>query len=188
MPGCGSSLSAVDQTQAAVLPGSCKHTTNLRAMLALLALVTVPVLALDQAIKFYVQAHMRLYQSIAVIPHWLDITYTRNPGAAFSLFVNLPGWFRTSFLFALSAVAIVVLLVLLARSADLNTNSISLALILAGAAGNLIDRATHGEVIDFIDAHYYTYHYPIFNIADCAITIGVALILAVPLFTRHRNQ
>ncbi len=188
MPGCGSSLSAVDQIQAAVFPGSCKHITNVRAMLALLAIVTVPVLVLDQAIKFYVQAHMRLYQSIAVIPNWLDITYTRNPGAAFSLFVNLPGWFRTSFLFALSAVAIMVLLVLLARRAELNANSISLALILAGAAGNLIDRATHGEVIDFIDVHYYAYHYPIFNIADCAITIGVALILAVPLLVRRESQ
>ncbi len=180
---------AVDQTQTAALPVSCKYVANLRVMMALLALVTVPVLALDQASKFYVKTNMRLYQSIAVIPNWFNITYTRNPGAAFSLFVNLPGWFRTSFLFTLSAVAIVVLLVLLARSAKPNTNSASLALILAGAAGNLIDRATRGEVIDFIDAHYYAYHYPIFNIADCAITIGVALILAVPLlFTRHTGE
>lgn len=188
MPGCASGLSAVDETQVAVLPASWKGTINLRVMLSLLALVTVPVLALDQASKFYVQAHLRLYESIGVIPNWLDITYTRNPGAAFSLFVNLPGWFRTSFLFALSAVAIVVLLILLARSANLNTNSVSLALILAGAAGNLIDRATLGEVIDFIDAHYYAYHYPIFNVADCAITIGVALILAAPLLARRTRR
>lgn len=166
-----------DEVHAVVLPAARKTTAKLRGLTAILGLVTLPVLALDQASKLYVQAHLQLYQSITLVPHWLNVTYTRNPGAAFSLFVNLPGWFRTAFLFALSLTAIVVLLYLLARDAKLSGTSVALALILAGAIGNLIDRAAHGEVIDFIDAHYYAYHYPIFNVADCAITIGVVLIL-----------
>lgn len=178
----------MDRAEAVALAPVCKRATNLRAMLALLVLVTIPVLVLDQASKHLVESHLRLYQSIGVIPHWLDITYTRNPGAAFSLFVNLPPWLRASFLFSLSAVAIVALLILLAYSAELNTTSVSLALILAGAAGNLVDRATSGEVIDFIDVHYYAHHYPIFNVADCVITIGVALILAGSLLTRHTDR
>jgi signal peptidase II len=176
------------QTEAVSLAPECKRAIGVRAMLVLVALVTIPVLALDQASKHLVQSHLRLYQSIGLIQHWLDITYTRNPGAAFSLFVNLPPWFRTAFLFSLSAVAIVALLILLAYSVELSTNSVSLALILAGAAGNLIDRLTYGEVIDFIDVHYYAHHYPIFNLADCAITIGVALIVFGSFFAHQTDR
>lgn len=112
----------MDRAEAVALAPACKRATNLRAMVVLLVLVTIPVLVLDQASKHLVESHLRLYQSISVIPHWLDITYTRNPGAAFSLFVNLPPWLRASFLFSLSAVAIVALLILLAYSAELNTS------------------------------------------------------------------
>jgi len=178
----------MDRAEAVALEPGSKRATSLRPLLALLLFVTIPVLVLDQATKHLVQSHMKLYQSIGLIPNWLDITYTRNPGAAFSLFVNLPVWLRASFLFSLSAVAIVALTVLLAYSAELNLTSISLALILAGAAGNLIDRAMAGEVTDFIDVHYYVHHYPIFNVADCAITIGVALILLGSLSVRQADR
>ncbi|HTY55588.1 MAG TPA: signal peptidase II [Candidatus Binataceae bacterium] len=177
----------MDQAEAMTLAPERKR-TGLRPLLTLVCLVTLPVLALDQASKHLVETRLKLYQSFSLIPHWLDLTYTRNPGAAFSLFVNLPLWLRASFLFSLSALAIVALTILLAYSTELNTTSIALALILAGAAGNLIDRATAGEVIDFIDVHYYVHHYPIFNVADCAITIGVALILGASLLTRHTDR
>jgi signal peptidase II len=177
----------MDQAEAMALAPERKR-TGWRTLLTLLFLVTLPVLALDQASKHLVETHLKLYQSISLIPHWLDLTYTRNPGAAFSLFVNLPLWLRASFLFSLSALAIVALIILLAYSAELNITSLALALILAGAAGNLIDRATAGEVTDFIDLHYYVHHYPIFNVADCAITIGVALILGTSLLTRHPDR
>lgn len=178
----------MDRAEAVALPGASKRAANLRVVITVLLLVTLPVLMLDQASKHFVESHLKLYQSVSVIPHWLAITYTRNPGAAFSLFVNLPGWLRASFLFSLSAVAIAALLILLAYSPGLNTTSISLGLILAGAAGNLIDRATYGEVVDFIDAHYFAHHYPIFNMADCAITAGVAMILAGSLLARHSDR
>jgi len=176
------------EAEAVTVAPAARRGAGLRITLALVGLITLPVLILDQASKHLVASRMALYQSISLIPHWLDITYTRNPGAAFSLFVNLPAWLRTYFLFSLSAAAIVALLILLAYTAELNLTAISLALILAGAAGNLIDRARAGEVTDFIDVHYYSHHYPIFNVADCAITIGVALILISSLFAPQTDR
>ena len=143
----------------------------------LMGLVALPVLIADQVTKLYVSRHLDLFESIPVITNWLDITYTRNSGAAFSMFTGLPGWFRGAFLVTLSFTAIVVLIVLIARSDRINVASFSFALILAGAAGNLIDRGVHGEVIDFIRVHYYDWNYPIFNVADSAITIGVMLLV-----------
>jgi len=146
-------------------------------LLILLGLVSLPVVVLDQATKLLVSSHMELFESIPVIPNWLDITYTRNSGAAFSMFTNLPEWFRSAFLMTLSLVALVVLIVLIARSEGLSLTTFAFALILAGAAGNLIDRGLRGQVIDFIRVHYYDWNYPIFNVADSAITIGVGLII-----------
>jgi signal peptidase II len=146
-------------------------------LLILIGLVTLPVLILDQVTKLVVSSRMELFESIAIIPHWVDITYTRNSGAAFSMFTNLPGWFRGTFLAGLALVAIVVLIVLIARSDGLTLTTLAFALILAGASGNLIDRGVRGQVVDFVRLHYYEWNYPIFNVADSAITIGVALIV-----------
>ena len=146
-------------------------------LLIALGLVTLPVLVLDQVTKLVVSSRMELFESIPIIPHWLDITYTRNSGAAFSMFTNLPGWFRGAFLAGLALVAIVVLMVLIARSDGVTLTTLAFALILAGASGNLIDRGLRGQVIDFVRVHYYEWNYPVFNVADSAITIGVALIV-----------
>jgi len=143
--------------------------------------ITLPVIALDQLSKLYISSHLALHQDIVLIPNFLDITYTLNPGAAFSLFAGMPVWFRSSFLLILAAVAIVVLIVLLAKDPRLNLTSAALALILAGATGNLIDRLWRGPVVDFILMHYYAYAWPVYNVADSAITIGVVLILLASL-------
>jgi len=149
----------------------------------LVGLIALPLVVIDQVTKIYVSNHMALYESIPVIPNWFDITYTQNPGAAFSMFVNLPPIVRLLMLCALSSLAIIVLLVLLARSDEITLTSFAMALILGGAAGNLIDRALrNGHVIDFIRVHYYDANYPIFNVADSAISIGVALIIVSSLF------
>ena len=145
--------------------------------LAPLAFVTAPVLALDQWSKLYVRSHFHLYQYHPIVPGWLDLTYTLNPGAAFSLFATMPPGFRHVFFIALSLIATVVLLALMFRRTTTTSHSIAFALILAGTVGNLIDRVARGLVIDFIYFHHATFSYPIFNIADSAITIGVALIL-----------
>jgi signal peptidase II len=147
-----------------------------------IALVTAPVLVLDQATKLLIKSHMKPYESIPIIHNWFDLTYTLNPGAAFSMFINAPGWFRSVLLIGLSSIAVVVLLILLLRIHEVAMNSIALALILAGAIGNLIDRLSRGLVVDFIHVHYYSHSYPIFNVADSAITIGVTLIIAHSIF------
>jgi signal peptidase II len=151
--------------------------------LLLISAITIPIIVLDQASKLFVKAHMALYESIALVPNYLDITYTLNPGAAFSILADAPPWARLAFLLSMSCTAVIVLLVLIARSERVSINSIAFALILAGAAGNLIDRATRGGlVIDFVRAHYYDLNYPVFNVADSAISIGIALIILASLF------
>jgi signal peptidase II len=150
--------------------------------LFLLGAITIPVIVLDQVTKLLVQGHMALYESIALIPNYLDITYTLNPGAAFSMLSEAPPWVRIVFLLTMACAAIVVLIVLIVRAERVSMNSVAFALILGGATGNLIDRAIRGRVIDFMRAHYYDLNYPVFNVADSAITIGVALIVLASFF------
>jgi signal peptidase II len=153
-----------------------------RPFLFLFGAITLPVIVLDQATKLFVQAHMALYESIAIVPNYFDITYTLNPGAAFSMLADAPAWVRKAFLLSMAAAAIIVLAVLIVRAERVSINSIAFALILGGAAGNLIDRAIRGRVIDFMRAHYYDLNYPVFNVADSAITIGVVLIILATFF------
>jgi signal peptidase II len=161
---------------------STASTPPRRPFLFLLGAITIPVILLDQATKLFVQAHMALYESIAIIPNYLDITYTLNPGAAFSMLADAPPWVREAFLLTMACAAIVVLAVLIVRSDRVSISSIAFALIMGGAIGNLIDRAIRGRVIDFMRAHYYDLNYPIFNVADSAISIGVALIVLTAFF------
>lgn len=134
------------------------------------------VLLVDQLTKQVVIANMQLFDSIELLPVF-NLTYVRNYGAAFSFLSDAGGWQR--WFFTLIAVAIsVVLAVWLARNnkAQLKLN-IALALVLAGAVGNLIDRSIYGYVIDFLHVYYQNWHYPAFNIADSAICIGAALLI-----------
>lgn len=142
-----------------------------------LMLVTLPTLALDQWSKLYVRSHFHLYQSWPLIRNWLDVTYTLNPGAAFSLFATMPPGFRRVFFIALSVIAAAVLVGLMLRRTVSVAYSIAFALILAGTVGNLIDRVNRGLVTDFIYFHHGWFSYPVFNVADSAITVGVGLIL-----------
>jgi len=142
-----------------------------------LAFVAAPVLALDQWSKLYIRSHFKLYESHPIVPNWLDLTYTLNPGAAFSLFATMPAGFRHVFFIVLSIVATVVLIALMARRTTTMLSSIAFALVLGGTVGNLIDRLARGLVIDFIYVHHGSFSYPVFNVADSAITVGVAMIL-----------
>jgi signal peptidase II len=163
------------------LPAPARKRSGFTGFIWLFFGITLPVIVIDQLSKLYIASHLALHQDIVLIPNFLDITYTLNPGAAFSLFAGMPGWFRSSFLLVLAIVAIVVIVALLLRSPRLNLTSVALALILAGAAGNVIDRLLRGPVVDFILMHYYAYAWPVFNVADSAITIGVILILIASL-------
>ena len=189
MPHGGGRLGVSAFPESAMAEVGGKPPRSWRPFAILIGLIAIPLIIIDQVSKVYVASHMALYESIAVVPNWFDITYTQNPGAAFSMFVNLPPNVRLLMLCALSAIACVVLLVLLAQTEKITLMSFALSLILAGAAGNLIDRALRdGRVIDFIRVHYYDASYPIFNVADSAISVGVALIILSSLFGKKDVQ
>ncbi len=149
---------------------------------------TLPIVLLDQATKFWVRTTFTLYQSVPIVPHWLNLTYTANPGAAFSMFSSLPDWIRTTALSSISVLAATAIVVVLMRRPHSDLAAWALALILAGALGNLVDRLRYGVVLDFIDVHYYGYHYPVFNLADCAITTGVGLFLLDVALRKERRR
>ncbi len=138
--------------------------------------LSVVMVVFDQVTKFAVLATMELYQTIAVMP-FVNFTYVHNTGAAFSFLSQAGGWQR--WFFALFAVVIsIVLVVWLIRLKPHEwLMAVALSLVLGGAIGNLIDRVVLGYVIDFVDLYYQTWHWPVFNIADCAITVGVGLML-----------
>jgi signal peptidase II len=133
-------------------------------------------LGLDQASKLAIDKSFQLYESVAVMP-FFNLTYVHNTGAAFSFLSEAGGWQRWFFA-ALAIVMSTIMTLWLTRLKEHETLlAVSLSLILGGAIGNLIDRLVYGYVIDFLDVYYGTYHWPAFNIADSAITIGVALML-----------
>jgi len=132
-------------------------------------------LLLDQCTKWLALSHLQLGIPQPVLPflNWLLLF---NPGAAFSFLAQGSGWQRWFFtLLGLAASAYIVYL--LARTQLSKTMSWALSLILGGALGNVLDRLMFGFVIDFIDCHYGNWHWPAFNIADSAISIGAALII-----------
>jgi signal peptidase II len=135
------------------------------------------VLILDQVTKVLVHGQMALYQSIEIVPNFFHLTYLRNTGAAFGFLAGSRSPLRMAFFLLVSAVAIGCIFYLLKNlRPGQNTFAASLSLILGGAIGNLIDRLRMGEVVDFLDFHWYTLHWPAFNVADSAITIGVILL------------
>jgi len=147
------------------------------------------IVVLDQLTKLLVVRSMRLGQNIPIVPGFFDLTFVLNPGAAFSLFATLPEWIRNPFFILISVGAAV--LIIAYRSRYLRENrlaSVSLALILGGAIGNLIDRLRYGVVVDFLDAHISQYHWPIFNVADSAISVGVTLLLIEMLLEWRREK
>jgi signal peptidase II len=142
----------------------------------LLSIVSAVILVFDQATKLYVDARFELYESVPVIPGWFHLTYIRNKGAAFGIFADSA--VRIPFFITMTLVALVVILWYLRRlRADQQLAAFALALIFAGALGNLIDRIRLGEVIDFLDVFWRQHHWPAFNVADSAICIGVALLI-----------
>lgn len=136
------------------------------------------LIALDQWTKAIVAASMPLYSSRDVIPGLFSLVHTRNPGIAFSLFADSGPLVRNILVPVLSVAAIALILVMLWNSRNSTAKShAGLSLILAGAIGNLYDRAAYGYVVDFLDFYIGAYHWPAFNVADSCITIGAGLIL-----------
>ena len=143
-----------------------------------LASVTGGIILFDQLTKQQIMQTMRLHESIPVIPNLFSLTYIRNPGAAFGLLAGSSNAFWMVFFGLTSIFALGLLGTILLRMPEEDwVGRISVTGILGGAIGNLIDRLRFGEVIDFLDVYIENYHWPAFNVADSAITIGVIFLI-----------
>jgi signal peptidase II len=138
-------------------------------------LVSAGVIGLDQLTKWLIQQVLVFGQSIRVLP-FFDLVLVYNPGAAFSFLSSAPGWQRDLFV-AIAFGASALIVYLLRRHPHNRLFCFALSLILGGAVGNLIDRLLLGAVVDFLDVHAFGYHWPAFNLADSAISLGAGLLI-----------
>ena len=146
------------------------------------------VLFLDRWTKWLIVSRMLLNQTISVIDDFFSITYVRNTGVAFGILDPVQSSLKSSILAVLTVAAIIAVLVYSWRTPASNKLlQVGLSLILAGALGNLYDRVNYGFVVDFIEVYFRNYRWPSFNIADSAITTGVAL-LALELFRKDKHD
>jgi signal peptidase II len=155
-----------------------------------LLLISALVILADRLTKTLVAARISIGEAIPVIPHFLRITHWTNEGAAFSLFADSasPNAVRWG-LIAFSLFAALAVLVALVRLGDrFNVTSVALALIFAGALGNVHDRIVYGSVVDFIEVHIFSYHWPDFNVADSSIVTGACLLLLDSLLPRKHPE
>ena len=150
-------------------------------------LLSIIIIVIDQVTKLYFNQKLQLGQSIELLPV-LNWTLAYNYGAAFSFLPDAGGWQRWFF----AGIAVVVSLGLTIWLIKLEKNAkflaFAIALLLGGAIGNLYDRMTYGYVIDFIHVFYQTWHFPIFNVADCAITVGAIMLIIDSLFFEQKRQ
>ena len=140
------------------------------------ALIVLAIIALDQITKYLIVNVLSPYDSIEIFP-FLHIVNVRNTGAAFGSFKSLGSSF-----FIIVAVAAIGFVVYLLMKRVYNT--FGLSLILGGAVGNLIDRILYGQVVDFVDFSIGSYHWPAFNVADSALTVGIIIILMTSVFRK----
>jgi len=149
--------------------------------------ISIVVLVLDQATKLLAEQLLGYHQPVPVMP-MLNMTLSYNPGAAFSFLGNAGGWQRWLFSGFALVVSVVIIIWLRRLPAAERWMRWALALLLGGAVGNLIDRLWHGHVIDFIHVYFQQWNYPIFNVADMAITVGACMILFHAFFLEGRNK
>jgi signal peptidase II len=142
--------------------------------------LSVLLVALDQGTKWLAEAALDPYLPVPLVPSF-NLTLMYNDGAAFSFLAGAGGWQRWFFA-GLAALVTIALGVWLHRlKATERVTAIGIALVMGGAVGNLIDRILTGRVVDFIDVYYAGWHWPAFNLADSAISVGVALLLIATL-------
>lgn len=140
--------------------------------------IVLAIVVFDQATKAMVKARLPLHDSVTVIPGFFDLTHVRNTGAAFGMLNNIEFAYKPAVMVAVALIALgAVASYALTLPAAQRIARYGLALILGGAAGNLIDRATMGYVVDFVDVYWRGVHFWAFNVADSAITVGVVLML-----------
>jgi len=155
-----------------------------------LLLISALIILADRLTKIWITRHVHIGGAIPVIDHVLRITHWTNDGAAFSLFAetaspNTVRW--TLVAFTLTA-ALAILIVLLRIGDRFSLATVALALILGGALGNVHDRIVYGSVIDFIEVHIFSYHWPDFNVADSSVVTGACLLFLDSMLPRKKRE
>ena len=155
-----------------------------------LLLISALIFALDRFTKTWVEKHIVMGGNIPLIPRVLRITHWTNDGAAFSLFADSTSphtvrWMLIGFA-SLAALVVLILMVRLGNRFTLTT--VALALIFAGALGNVHDRILYGSVVDFIEVHIFSYHYPDFNVADSSVVTGACLLMLDSLLPKRKGE
>jgi signal peptidase II len=148
------------------------------------------VIFLDRLTKTWVMLRIPIGGAIPVVPHFLRITHWLNDGAAFSLFADSasPQTVRWALVCFTLVAALAVLIAMVRLGARLTLTTLGLALVLGGALGNVHDRIAYGSVVDFIEVHIFSYHWPDFNVADSAIVTGACLLLLDSLMPKKSPQ
>jgi signal peptidase II len=160
----GSSLFSPDESDV-------KHDKYLK-LVAIAGLIVI----FDQITKAVIRNTLTLYHSITVIPGFFNITHILNPGGAFGFMANKSPFLRNLLFILLSSLAICLIFYFYKNTPKkYSLLSTCFALILGGALGNLIDRIRFGKVVDFLDFYIASYHWPAFNVADSAITVGITI-------------
>ncbi|MBV9443326.1 MAG: signal peptidase II [Acidobacteriaceae bacterium] len=148
------------------------------------------VVVADRISKLYIQHSMSMFDSISVMPGWLRIVHTENPGAAFGVLAQGNATVRSVVLIGISALVLIFVASALwkpSHSFTAPATRLALALILGGAIGNLYDRILRGTVTDFVEVYHGAWSFPAFNVADSAITTGACL-LVLELLWSHRKR
>lgn len=141
-------------------------------------LLALFVIVLDQITKLLIVKNMELGESIQVIENFLNITSHRNPGAAWGILAG-----QMWFFYIVTVIVVIGLVYYIQKMAKTHILlGISLGLMLGGAIGNFIDRVLRKEVVDFVDTYIFGYDFPVFNVADSALTVGVVLLMIFMLF------
>lgn len=136
-------------------------------------IVAIVILIIDQLTKKIITATMNIGDSYEVIPHFLNITSHRNNGATWGILSGKMGFF-----YIITLIILAVLIIFYIKETKYNAfMQVAISLLFAGALGNFIDRLFNGEVVDFIDTNIFGYDFPIFNIADSSLTIGVIFVI-----------
>ncbi len=150
-----------------------------------LAVIAVPIVALDQITKVAVTMLIPLYHSIPVIPGFFNLTHVLNPGGAFGILASQSSTIRILVFLLISSLAICFVLYFYLNTPETHFFlSIGFAMIFGGAIGNIIDRVRFGMVVDFLDVYVKNSHWPAFNVADSAICVGMVVFVYHVLFKK----
>jgi signal peptidase II len=145
--------------------------------------IAVVVVVGDQVTKAMVEDLIPEHTTVPVLPHFLNLIHSKNAGAAFGLFSDSPAPWKTVLLIVVSSLLLAMVIAVMWRNQQLRWKTgVGLALILGGALSNLFDRIRLGRVVDFVDVYCRSYHWPTFNLADCAIVVGAWVLVFQVLF------